>query len=53
MYRDPPNMALMHELVGHAIPRLVGRDTGNAVEDENKVRRENGISPLPADDDPE
>lgn len=47
-------MALMHELVGHAIPRLVGGDTGNAVDNENKVRRENGIPTLPRDpDDPE
>jgi hypothetical protein len=54
MYKDTPNMALMHELVGHAIPRLVGGDTGNAVDNENKVRRENGIPTLPRDpDDPE
>lgn len=30
--------ALMHELVGHAIPRMIGTDTGNAVSNENKVR---------------
>jgi RHS repeat-associated protein len=29
---------LMHELVGHSIPAIVGSDTGNAVDDENKVR---------------
>jgi len=29
---------LMHELVGHAIPAIVGTDTGNAVDNENKVR---------------
>ena len=28
----------MHELVGHAIPRMIGSDTGNAVSNENKVR---------------
>ena len=31
---------LMHELVGHAIPRIAGSDTGNAVDNENKVRAE-------------
>ena len=31
---------LMHELVGHAIPGAVGQDTGNAVNNENKVRIE-------------
>ncbi|HJU41066.1 MAG TPA: RHS repeat-associated core domain-containing protein [Tahibacter sp.] len=31
---------LAHELVGHAIPRLVGSDTGNAIANENKVRAE-------------
>jgi RHS repeat-associated protein len=33
---------LMHELVGHAIPISVIGDTGNAVENENKVRKELG-----------
>ncbi|WP_185147376.1 hypothetical protein [Chryseobacterium binzhouense] len=27
----------MHELVGHAIPAAVGTNTGNAVDNENKV----------------
>jgi len=31
---------LLHELVGHAIPHIVGSDTGNAVENENKARAE-------------
>ena len=31
---------LMHEMVGHAIPGAVGSDTGNAVDNENKVRIE-------------
>lgn len=35
-----PATALMHELVGHAIPGAVGSDTGNAVSNENKVRVE-------------
>jgi len=28
---------LLHELVGHAIPKIVGRDTGNAVDNTNKA----------------
>jgi hypothetical protein len=32
-----------------AIPAIVGRDTGNAVENENRVRRENGLPLRPAD----
>lgn len=35
-----PSMILMHEMVGHAIPGAVGSDTGNAVDNENKVRIE-------------
>lgn len=31
---------LAHELVGHAIPSIVGSDTGNAVDNENKVRKQ-------------
>ena len=38
-----PADILAHELVGHAIPRIVGTDTGNAVQNENKVRREAGV----------
>ncbi|MCY1399904.1 RHS repeat-associated core domain protein [compost metagenome] len=36
--RDDPADILVHELVGHAVPRIIGGDTGNAVENENKVR---------------
>jgi RHS repeat-associated protein len=35
-----PEDILFHEFVGHAIPMVVGTDTGNAVENENKVRAE-------------
>lgn len=42
--------ALMHEMVGHAIPRMVGSDTGNAVSNENKVRAEIKKEPLRAQD---
>ena len=38
--RDEPSDILAHELVGHAIPRITGPRTGNAVTDENKVRKE-------------
>jgi RHS repeat-associated protein len=38
--RDEPADILAHELVGHAIPRITGPKTGNAVTDENKVRKE-------------
>ena len=37
---DPPADILAHELVGHAIPHVAGPGTGNAVDDENKVRSE-------------
>lgn len=33
-------MVLMHELVGHAIPNMIGGGSGNAVENENEVRRQ-------------
>jgi RHS repeat-associated protein len=36
--RDTPADILMHELVGHAIPSIVGGGTGNAVKNENRVR---------------
>ena len=36
--RDTPADILAHEMVGHAIPGIVGPDTGNAVQNENKVR---------------
>lgn len=38
--RDQPADILVHELVGHAIPHIAGSNTGNAVENENKVRSE-------------
>ena len=40
MLEDKPEDILAHELVGHAIPKTVGSDTGNAVDNENKVRKE-------------
>ncbi len=35
---DTPAQILMHELVGHAIPFTEGTNTGNAIDNENKVR---------------
>jgi RHS repeat-associated protein len=49
LFRMTPAAIVMHELVGHDIPRMVGRDTGNAVANENKVRAENGMPLRPAD----
>ena len=37
---DLPSHILAHELVGHAIPHIVGSDTGNAISNENIVRRQ-------------
>jgi len=37
---DDPADILVHELVGHAIPHITKTDTGNAVDNENKVRAE-------------
>ena len=31
---------LLHELIGHAIPMTVGTDTGNAIDNENKARKQ-------------
>jgi hypothetical protein len=39
---DKPEDILAHELVGHAIPHIVGSDTGNALSNGNKVRSELG-----------
>jgi hypothetical protein len=37
-------------LVGHAIPHIIGADTGNAVTDENKARaQERGATQRPAE----
>jgi hypothetical protein len=42
--RNNASDILKHEIVGHAVPHMSGRgagpDTGNAVENENKVRRQ-------------
>ena len=38
-----PAQILMHELVGHAIPQIGIGDTGNAIDNENKVRLELGL----------
>jgi hypothetical protein len=37
---DGPELILMHEIVGHAVPIMRGKMNGNAVENENKVRAE-------------
>ena len=37
---DSPADILAHELVGHAIPFITKPDTGNAVQNENKVRKD-------------
>ena len=36
----PAGEVLIHEIVGHAAPAIVGSETGNAVKNENIVRRE-------------
>jgi RHS repeat-associated protein len=36
-FTESPADILVHELVGHAIPKIVGKDTGNAVASSNKV----------------
>ena len=38
--RDEPADILAHELGGHAIPHVTGEQSGNAVQDENKIRSE-------------
>ena len=40
--KDDASDILAHELVGHAIPHITQTDTGNAVDNENKVRKEQG-----------
>ena len=44
---------LIHEIVGHAIPNAVGSDSGrligNAVDNENRVRRENNLPLRPVE----
>ncbi|CAM1367949.1 conserved hypothetical protein [Tenacibaculum litopenaei] len=36
--RDEPADILVHEIIEHAVPKMVGSDTGNAVKNENKAR---------------
>ena len=38
--KKPAGEVLIHEIVGHAAPSIAGTETGNAVENENIVRRE-------------
>jgi RHS repeat-associated protein len=40
---EQPGEVLAHEIVGHALPLLGQPDTGNAVDDENKVRSQNSL----------
>ena len=44
-----PDTILTHEIVGHALPSMGHSDTGNAVDNTNKVRAEMGESLRPAD----
>ena len=37
---DDASHILMHELIGHAIPAITGKDTENAVDNENKGREQ-------------
>ena len=39
---DKPADILLHELVGHAIPRILGVGSGNAVKNENRARSQIG-----------
>ncbi len=41
--KKPAAEVLIHEIVGHAAPTLAGSETGNAVKNENIVRRELGL----------
>lgn len=40
MIHQYPQDILCHELVGHAAPKVLGRDTGYAIENGNKVWKE-------------
>ena len=44
---------LMHELVGHAIPRIAPSriDTGNAIKNENIIRKELNVEERKEDED--
>jgi hypothetical protein len=50
MFYESLDTKTMHELVGHGIPNMVGGGTGNAVDDENNVRAENGLPLRPKDE---
>ncbi|MFT3679262.1 MAG: SpvB/TcaC N-terminal domain-containing protein [Ferruginibacter sp.] len=39
---DRPADILLHEIVGHAAPHILGKDSGNAVANENKARLQTG-----------
>jgi RHS repeat-associated protein len=39
----PSEWVLAHELVGHAIPRIIGGGTGNAIKNTNKIRSQLGV----------
>ena len=41
---------LIHEIVGHAAPVLVGTETGNAIKNENIIRKELGLPEREIDD---
>lgn len=45
----PPEQILAHEFVAHAIPLVVGSDTGNGIDNENKVNGEVGRPLRPRD----
>ena len=44
-----PAMILAHEIATHAVPKITGTDTGNAIVQENKIRRELGLPYRPND----
>jgi RHS repeat-associated protein len=46
-----PTGIFIHEMIGHAIPRAVGTDTGNAIQNENRVNREAGLPLRPPESD--
>ncbi|SCW66070.1 DUF6443 domain-containing protein [Mucilaginibacter sp. NFR10] len=41
-YKSSAAEVLMHELLGHGLPYILGKDTGDAIKDENKGRKEQG-----------
>ncbi len=42
-FKLPSEWILAHEFVGHAIPHTVSGDTGNAVKNTNKIRKQLGV----------